>query len=340
MSTAPVLATDPASVPAEVVETLRAAKQVVLVGHVNPDADALASMGCLWLALPELGVVPHLLLPAASVSRQLEYLLDFAGLRCATPQEVEGCDLIVALDTAKDKRLNEDGQLAPVSHVPILNIDHHATNTMFGKWNWVVAGASSTSELVHAILRALGCQITPTIATLLYAGIHTDTQGFSLSNTGANSLLVAQDLAQAGAHIPEVCERMHRSQSRGEFALLSVVYKNTQVSEDGRLAWSLVTYDELTGTGCQASDIDDQVEIPRSIEGISVAILFTEGQPGEIRMNFRGERGVSVLDLAGQFGGGGHHASAGARLYGSMEEITGKVLPAALEFVAGLSHPE
>jgi nanoRNase/pAp phosphatase (c-di-AMP/oligoRNAs hydrolase) len=53
-------------------------------------------------------------------------------------------------------------------------------------------------------------------------------------------------------------------------------------------------------------------------------------------MNFRGERGVSVLELAQQFGGGGHHASAGARLSGPLAEITGKVIPAACAFVAGL----
>jgi phosphoesterase RecJ-like protein len=53
-------------------------------------------------------------------------------------------------------------------------------------------------------------------------------------------------------------------------------------------------------------------------------------------MNFRGERGVSVLDLARQFGGGGHHASAGAKLDGTIDEITARVLPAAFEFVANL----
>ena len=53
-------------------------------------------------------------------------------------------------------------------------------------------------------------------------------------------------------------------------------------------------------------------------------------------MNFRGEQGISVLELAQQFNGGGHHASAGARLDGALEEVVGRVLPAALEFSANL----
>jgi phosphoesterase RecJ-like protein len=334
--TDPDHSTDPAVVPPEVCEALRAARHVALIGHVTPDADAIASMGSLWLTLPELGVHPCLVLPEGSVSRSLQYLVSYAGLQPCHAADLTECDLIVALDTAKDKRLNHDTPPEMLTKIPILNIDHHATNTAFGRWNWIVPSASSTSELVYALLRALGCQVTPTIATLLYAGIHTDTQGFSLSNTGPNSLKAGYELAAAGAQIREVCERMHRSRSRGEFELLSVVYKNTQISEDNRLAWSSISHDELSATGCKAADIDDQVEVPRSIEGISVAILFSEGEPGKIRMNFRGERGVSVLDLANEFGGGGHHASAGARMSGTMEEVQARVLPAARKFVAAL----
>ena len=322
--------------PVEVVEAIRAAHDIALISHVTPDADALACLGALWLALPELGKYPHLVLPEGTVSRQLQYLVRFAGLKTAHSDDVRNCDLIVALDTAKDQRLNEHGHVAALTSIPILNIDHHATNTRFGRWNWIVGHASSTSELVYDVLKALGCQVTPTIATLLYAGIHTDTQGFSLSNTSAYSLKVGHELALAGARVAEVCERMHRSRSRGEFELLSTVYRNTRVSPDGRLAWSSATYQEITATGCQAADIDAQVEIPRAIEGIAVAILFTEGEPGKVRMNFRGERGVPVLELATKFGGGGHHASAGARMSGTLQEVMDRILPAALEFVAAL----
>jgi phosphoesterase RecJ-like protein len=331
---------DPALVPPEVCEALRAASQIALIGHVTPDADALASLGAFWLALPELGKHAHLVLPEGTVSRQLRYLVRYAGLRPAQSEDLRDCDLIVALDTAKDRRLNARDGLGVLTRIPILNIDHHASNTRFGRWNWVLEQASSTSELVYRVLRALGCQVTPTIATLLYAGIQTDTQGFSLPNTGPHCLVVASELARAGARITEVCERMHRSLSRGEFELLQVVYRNTRVSDDGRLAWSTATYEEIAATGCAASDIDTQVEVPRLIEGIAVAILFTEGEPGKVRLNFRGERGVSVLELAGRFGGGGHHASAGARLLGTVPEITAKVIPVAQEFVAGLSLEE
>jgi len=323
-------------VPAEICEAIRAADKIALIAHVTPDADCFGAIGAMYLALPELGKNTYAALPADTVARRLAFLAEMAGVRAATSEELAGCDLAIVMDTAKDRRVNIEGKLEAIPNTKIINVDHHATNTKFGQWNWIEGDASSACELVYLLIKALGCQITPTIATLIYAGIYSDTQGFSLSNTTTRSLEIAHELARAGADIIHTCERLNRSRSRSEFELLKVVYRNTQVSEDGKLAWSTASHEEIAGAGCHANDIDDQVEVVRSIEGVKVAILFTEGRPGKIRMNFRGERGISVLELAREFGGGGHHASAGAILDGSIEGISGRVVPAAEAYAKAL----
>ncbi len=317
-------------IPPEVFSAIHASRQIALIGHVSPDADCLGAMVALGLALPELGKYPHLALPAGSVSRRMEALLALAGAVPASRSDLCACDLAVVLDTARDRRVNLDGKLEALPSAVVLNIDHHATNTLFGRWNWVEPHRSSTSEMAYELIVALGCQVTPTVATLLYAGIHTDTQGFSLANTTPRSLAIGHELAARGARVADVCETLHRSHSRGEFELLSQVYRNARVSSDGHVAWSTLSHAEILATGCDAGAIDDQVEIPRSIEGISIAILFTEGDPGIIRVNFRGERGTPVLALAEQFGGGGHQLSAGARVRGELESVVGRVVEAAL----------
>ncbi len=326
------------AVPDDISRAILAAHRIALAGHVTPDADCLGSMGALALGLKDLGKSMHVAMPAGSISRRLSYLTDLFDLQPATTLELQACDLLIGLDTAKDRRLNIDGKLDALPGIPVLNVDHHATNTRFGKWNWVAPEASSVCELVVDLIAALGCPLTPTMATLLYAGIHGDTQGFSLSNTSTKSLAVAHVLAASGARIPEVCEKLQRSHSRSEFELLKVIYGNARVSADGRLAWSTASHEEITAAGCVAEDIDNQVEIPRSVEGIRVAILFTEGVPGKIRMNFRGERGAAVLELAREFGGGGHPTSAGAILDGSIAAVTEQVLAKARAFVAELSR--
>lgn len=322
--------------PVELCDAIREARTIGLVGHVTPDADCLGSIASLWLALPELGCHPCAFIPEGTVSRRLSFLLRSAGLAPAPAHELDGCDLMIVVDTAKERRVNLEGRWEAMLAKPIVNIDHHSTNTQFGKWNWVNSHAASSCELVYELLRALGCQITPTIATLLYAGLHTDTQGFSLASTTTQTLAVARDLSHAGARISEVCERLHRSQSKHEFDLLKVIFANTRVTPDGRLAWSTASHSEIIAAGCSAGDIENQVEIPRSIEGISAAILLTEGHPGKVRINFRGEGTVPILHLAQQFGGGGHIHSAGAMLDGELRAIEERVISAATRFLAKL----
>ena len=56
-------------------------------------------------------------------------------------------DGFVVLDTAKKSRCNLDRALRETdwsSGRPVVNIDHHATNTRFGDVNWVVETAAST----------------------------------------------------------------------------------------------------------------------------------------------------------------------------------------------------
>lgn len=321
-------------VPREVCEAIRTARHIALIGHVTPDADCLGVIGAMWLALPELGKYPHAALPEGSVSRKLRFMVELCGLKAASPDELAACDLAIVMDTAKDRRVNVEGKLEALPNARVLNVDHHASNTRFGTWNWVEGHRSSSCEMVYEILRALGCRITPTIATLIYAGIHGDTQGFSLSNTTPRSLQIGYELAAAGARIAEVGQRLLHSRSRSEIELLKAVYANLRISADGSLAWSAIDHQEIARAGAAANDIDDQVEVCRSVEGVCVAILFSEGTPGRIRMNFRGQRGVSVLELAQQFGGGGHHAAAGAILDGTLAEVTARVVPAAEAYAA------
>lgn len=320
----------------DLLPVIRSARRVALIAHVTPDADCIGSIGALWLALPELGIAPEAVLPEGTVSRKMTHLAGYAGLRPASMDAVRRCDLALVLDTAKDRRVNVPGKLEALPETPVMNIDHHTTNTRFGRWNWVDASRSSTSEMVYELITALGCQVTPTIATLLYAGIHSDTQGFSLSNATPRSLAVGHSLAASGARVREVCERLHRSYSPGEFELLKTVYANTRLGAGGKLAWSTLSSQEIARSGCNANDIDDQVAVPRSIEGIAIAMLLSEAVPGKVRINFRGEGEVDVLRLAEQFGGGGHTASAGAMIDGDIGEVTARVVAAAEAYVSRL----
>jgi phosphoesterase RecJ-like protein len=323
-----------APIPSELIETLDSWRHFIVVGHVRPDADCLGSMYAVALTWPRADGSPaKVSLPAGSLSRRLAFMADWADVRVCSPEDFAKADGFVAVDTAKKSRCNVDKLLGETwaDGRTLINIDHHTSNTDFGRINWIDAHAGSASELVYRLIRAAGREITPLVASLLYSGIHADTVGFSLPTTAASALTAAADLVACGARVGEIGELLCRSQDRDEFELYRVIYENTKVVADGRVAYSTASFDEITGAGCTLADIDDQVGIPRSIRGIKIAVLLTEGKKGKTRINLRGESGINVLDLARELGGGGHAQAAGAILNGSIEEAVNQVIPKAIE---------
>jgi len=318
-----------------IIDRLNRWKAPVIVGHQVPDADCLGSMYAIARAWSGRGAVPRVALPDGCVSQRLGFMVDRAAIPVATEADFARADGFVAVDTAKKPRCNV-GPNVPESWADgreLLNIDHHATNTRFGDLNWIVDTASSAAELVYELIRHADRDIDPTAAMLLYCGLHADTAGFSLSTTSPNALAAAADLVKRGADVAGIGERLCRSQGLSEFNLLRTIYANARLVADGRIAYSTADFDEITGAGCTAADIDDQVGVPRSLGGICMALLFSEGHRGKIRINLRGEGGLEVLSLARRLGGGGHRESAGAVVEGTLDEVVERVIGMATTFV-------
>ncbi|MFA5863731.1 MAG: DHH family phosphoesterase [Phycisphaerae bacterium] len=312
----------------EVLKAFEDSHRPLVCGHVKPDPDCIGSMLVMSTALRGMGKAAGLLLPENTVGRRYHFMPEMVN----PPGLVNEPDLIVTLDTAMLKRINKPKEYH-LPDVPICNIDHHLGNERFGRFNWVDTAAASTCQMVFFLLREMGITLTAEQATLLYAGLHTDTCGFSLSSTDYTTLTAGAELARGGAKIGWVCQKLHRSLHLNEFKLMRVVYDNMQISPCGRFAWSTVTYQELNAVGAEPRDIDDQVAVPRSIGGIKIAAFFSESKSGVIRINLRAEDDINILPLARSFGGGGHAQAAGAIMEGSLEQVVDRVKQLSIAYL-------
>lgn len=313
------------------------ARKPLVCGHVNPDADCLGSQLTMLTALRAMGKDAQLLLPSESVSGKYQGLLQLIPQEfLQLPRHLDDIDLIIVVDTALPKRINKPKEL-DLPPAAICNIDHHLGNENYGQINWVDPTAASCSQMVYTLLDTLGAKLTANEATLLYAGLHGDTCGFSLANTTHQALTVGASLARHGAKIGWVCQKLHRSLQIHEFKLMQVVYANTKLSECGRCAWSTVSQQEFLAVGAHPRDIDEQVLVPRSIQGVKIAILFSETKPGAVRINLRAEDEINILPLAKSLDGGGHAQAAGATQHGPFDDVVRQVTKIAIE---SLDHPE
>lgn len=323
----------------EFVEHLRAANVPLILGHVTPDADCIGSAYGLALAMREQGIDATVALPTGCVANKIAFMLELAEGVPTVDSLSAGAAYgsIIIVDTAAAKRINIQPPLDLAAFETTFNIDHHITNDDFARHNWVDPHASSACEMVAVLLGCLGWKISPRVASLLYAGLYGDTGGFSLPSTSAESLKIGAELVTAGADVAHIGEQLCRSQNRSDFELLRRVYDHTTVVADGRIAYSHLSYKDITDAGCKADDIDDQVSIPRALKGVCLAMLFTEGEPGVIRINLRGEGKVTVVELAQKFGGGGHAQSAGVKMKNKpMETVISEVVGAAQDYLRTL----
>lgn len=325
----------------EFLEAFQAVRRPLVLGHVTPDADAIGSALAVATTLRQEGVDATLGLPDGCVAQKLEFMLDLAPdtPRASSWSEAESYDAVIILDTAGEKRINIEPRPDLNGKLLCFNIDHHITNTSFGRHNWIDPHATSTCEMVVRLLARLGWTPSPSVASLLYAGIHSDTAGFSLPSTSAGALNSAADLVAGGADVARICEQLCRSQARNDFELLRRVFDNTTVVADGQIAYSYLSHDDFLESGCKAEAIDDQVSIPLGLKGVRLALLFTEGEKDVVRINLRGEGEVTVLELAKRFGGGGHILAAGVRVRNQpIQEVIEDVVSAAAEHIEALKE--
>jgi phosphoesterase RecJ-like protein len=308
----------------QTVELIRASEAVYVGTHVRPDGDALGSTLALGLAIQAAG-------------RQLAFL-------CADPVPPEyrflpGADQISSRPPAWPADLGivvdcdglaRVGVLEPVfSGLPhLVDIDHHATDRVFGEVVMADATAGATGEVVWDLLRAAGFPVTAEIATCLYTAIVTDTGRFGYANTTARSLAIAAELVAAGADPHLVTRKVYEEGSIAATHLLGLALSRLSSDFDDQVVSSTLALQDFADTGAIPSDTEGIIDHLRRIGGTRVALLFVELEDHQVRVSLRSDGSVDVSQIAFALGGGGHMAAAGCTLEGSTESVREKVLAA------------
>jgi phosphoesterase RecJ-like protein len=320
-----------------VIAAVRASDRIVVASHTNPDADAYGSSCGLAWGLQALGkkVVVHN--DHGFIAR---YRI-IPGAECVVKgpwAHLTANDLLMVVDCGAADRVGD--QLLPLlnSAPKVINIDHHASNTMFGHLNYVVEGASSTSELIFELLTAFEGEdirtdlITAQSASCLLSGIIGDTGSFRYPSTTARTFRVAAELVERGARPDILTQELFATQSLVALRLQSDALGAVTVHPNG-FAEVVVTQEMLKKHGADILDADSLAERARDIEGVKVSALYKQ-DVDLWRISLRSRRGVvDVSEIAQSFGGGGHKAAAAFRWRNDFTTLQLRVRAAIAEVV-------
>ncbi len=283
-------------------------RKVLVTTHRKPDGDAAGSMIGFTRILRGLGhdvVMWHVEGPG--LPEDLAWLLGPDEAVVGGPVADHEERLVVSVDAATSHRMTDDDLSALGG--PIINIDHHHDNPMWGHYNFVDGGASSSAEMVVRVADALGAEITREVALPLYVGLVTDTGRFSYGSTGAQAHAVAARLIDAGVDPAAVFRRVYEGVPFGDVRLVGRALAGARSELEGRLIIAVITDDDVTEAGGQNSD--GVVEALRAVGGAEVAAVIRQVH-GAWRVSVRASGDtVDVSAIAALEGGGGHRAAAG-----------------------------
>jgi len=309
------------SEPAGILAEIQRCTTFLISVHRNPDGDALGSQLALMLALEKMNkiVTLHNLDPVPEIYRFLPH-----GDRIRTGVPITGrYDACIVLDSDPPRT----GLFEPSCPADtLINIDHHVTNPSSWPHTWLDAHAAATGEMVYRLVRDMGVAIDPEIALCLYTAIFTDTGSFRYSNTSADSMKIAAALLEAGADPWLVTEHVYESFAYARLKLLGTVLASMERSDDGRIAWVVVTDELFRQTGTSSEDTDNFVNYVRSVKGVEVAILFRQTAAEQYKISLRSKGRVDMSALAQALGGGGHKNAAGSTIDGTLAAVTSRVI--------------
>ena len=314
------------SIENEIWKTITSARCVLLTSHERVDGDGIGSELALMHMARGAGV-ECVIINDEAIPVEYEFLPGAEKICKISDGRQDEFDLVVSLDSASLERLRKVKDRLPKG-VKIINIDHHISNTQYGDINWVGHEASSTGEIIFNLAQANGIAITPEIATCLYTAIITDTGRFCYSNTSSHTHLAAAELVRCGASPSEISRQIYRAERSNVLRLRQLALATLELSADGQIACIDVAAEMHRQTGTKYQDTHDFVDMPKSIKGVEVALLFREiAEDGKTRVSMRSEGRIDMNTLAQKFGGGGHKRAAGCTIDGSIEHAHKCILP-------------
>lgn len=296
----------------QIAEHLRGAQRVLLVAHVNPDADALGSTLATALALEEMQVPAQVTFPDDPFDVPI-------GLRflprqdlIVDPREAAPADVVVSMDASSGDRV---GRLLPVGEAAgtFIAVDHHASFVPFAPVVHVDPSRPATGLLALDLIDQLGVKLTADMAMCLYAAISSDTGSFRFASTTPETMRVAARLMETGIDFAAAAKTMFDTRSLDFLALQADVMAGMELLANpaGTVAVLRVPAAVRKQHEIAFTQVESLIDAVRTVEGAAVAVVLKEDDTGMWRISSRSMGTVDVGSACTACGGGGHRMAGG-----------------------------
>ena len=279
---------------------------IIVLAHENPDGDALGSVLGLTRALRSLGKT---VVASMDVPRYLTFL-PHPGEISERLEEWPAHAMLAVLDVDNNDFPRVAGGDVSAFTGPVVNVDHHGTNTRNATAGVVDPSKPAAAMMVADVVDALDVPWTEDIATPLMLGMLTDTGNFTFDSVTPEAFMTASRLRGYGARLGWLNDNL-RQRSHSYYLLLREVLGTLEFLHDGQVVLARVDERMLERANATWEDVESYVSILRSAEGNRLAVMVKD-YGDRVKFSLRSRGGVSAQNIAVALGGGGHVPAAGA----------------------------
>mgnify|MGYP002763469987 FL=1 len=296
-------------------ELIKENDKIMIMGHTNPDIDAIGSALGIYRIAKTLGkeakIVANVETPSIKdlyESIKDQYQEIFINSETALAQ-VDSATLIVVVDTHKKTYVESPELLTKTNKIVI--IDHHRRSADFidnSILTFQEVYASSAAELVTEIIQYTQneVELSEVEAEALYAGIMMDTKNFTFK-TGVRTFEAAAYLRRCGVDIIKV-KKWFQSDLES-YNTISEIVRKAEIVRDS-IGISIYDVQEKETSLICAKAADELL----TIGNITASFVLGLMEDGKVCISGRSIGDVNVQMILEKLGGGGHITLAGAQL--------------------------
>ena len=301
----------------EIFNNLIESDNIIITGHQNIDCDCAASGLALYLLLKKynknVSIINFSIKPKYTNSIPHIDKIQFLNDENIFDKNILKDAILVILDAGEVPRVGYINKYTDLCK-DVYFIDHHK-NKMVTKESalknvnkyYIDEKASATSQIIAQMLLDEK-EVDTEIATLLYAGIASDTGGFIYSNTTAETLIVSSKLLDIGCDLNAVVATIRRKYDENDIKAHKYIFDSIIVCEDKRVAY-IYSESKIEGTPINQLSIS-LVETVMQIDGVEIGFVIRK-EESSYRISLRSRGLKDIVSIASKYNGGGHPKAAG-----------------------------
>ena len=294
-------------------------RNIILIPHSSPDADALGSCLAIYHFFNQKNEVniisPNEYTEILNFLPGSENILNYERDKEKCENIFSKADIIFTLDFNSLSRARNLSSLISKSSATTIMIDHHENPDNYADITISDSKMSSTCEMVYDFICSIDkSKIDNKIATCIYTGIVADTGSFRFPSTTSKTLRVGSELINHGVNVTEIFEKLHNNFQFKRLKLLGSAINNFKKIEGLPVVYTSITDKDQKVNDFKKGDSEGFVNFGLSVADILCSVLFIEKKDeGLIKISFRSKGDFKVNIFASKyFNGGGHeHASGG-----------------------------